>query len=91
MKKVIITLIIIPILVLLLIIGNFIYTIEFKQTKIETIINDKNHYAVEFKSIGEPAWPFGPQKVKVTRNQVSYFLFLLTLESFPVKLITIGI
>ncbi len=66
MKKVIITLIIIPILVILLIIGNFIYTIEFKQTKIETIINDKNHYAVEFKSIGEPAWPFGPQKVKVT-------------------------
>ena len=65
MKKVIITLIIISIIVILLIIGNFIYTIEFKQTNIETIISEKYNYAVEFKSIGEPAWPFGPQKVKV--------------------------
>ena len=65
MKKVIITLIIIPILVILLIIVNFIYTIEFKQTKIETINNDNNNYKVVFKSIGEPSWPFGPQKVKV--------------------------
>ena len=65
MKKVIITLIIIPILVILLIIGNFIYTIEFKQIEIETIYNKNNNYKVVFKSVGEPAWPFGPQKVNV--------------------------
>ena len=65
MKKVILSLIIIPILVILLIIGNFIYTIEFKPVEIETINNDNNNYKVVFKSIGEPSWSFGPQKVKV--------------------------
>ena len=66
MKIALKVLIITIILILLFIIGNFIYNIEFKPKKISTILNDNYHYAVEFKSIGEPAWPFGPQKVKVT-------------------------
>lgn len=49
----------------LLEIFKFIYIIELKP---ETILEYKcniNNYKIEFKSIGEPKWPFGSAKAKI--------------------------
>ena len=64
-EKLLIISVILLLTLLFLKIGMFIYNIEFKPAVITTIYNENNNYKVVFKSIGEPAWPFGPEKVKV--------------------------
>ena len=64
-EKLLIISVILLLTILFLKIGMFIYNIEFKPAVITTVYNENNNYKVVFKSIGEPGWPFGPEKVKV--------------------------
>lgn len=64
-EKLLIISVVLLLTILFLKIGMFIYNIEFKPVVITTVYNENNNYKVIFKSIGEPGWPFGPEKVKV--------------------------
>ena len=64
-EKLLIISVVLLLTILFLKIGMFIYNIEFKPAVITTIYNENNDYKIVFNSIGEPGWPFGPEKVKV--------------------------
>ena len=44
----------------------FIYITEIRITNVAEFVNEKNNYKVVFQAVGEPEWPFGKTKVKIT-------------------------
>ncbi len=69
MKKIIkpILIILLVIFVIFSILGlSFIYITEIRVTDIEKYTNSLNGYTVLFQAVGEPDWPFGDTKVKVS-------------------------
>lgn len=61
-----IILISIIIFISIILIGLFIYSIKFKISDVSKYENEQNNYTILFQAIGEPEWPFGSTKVKVT-------------------------
>ena len=57
------TLLSIIIIISIILIGLFIYSINFKISDVSKYENEQNNYTIVFQAIGEPEWPFG---VKVT-------------------------
>ena len=43
-----------------------IYITKFKITDVTEFVNEENKYKIIFQAVGEPEWPFGRTKVKVT-------------------------
>lgn len=69
MKKVIkiILIIIATIFVILgIFISYYIYITKIKVNNISEYTNPINKYTVLFQAVGEPEWPFGKTKVKIT-------------------------
>lgn len=44
----------------------FIYSIRSKNTNVIQFVDPITKYNISIKAIGEPKWPFGESKVKVT-------------------------
>ena len=42
------------------------YITEIRITDVAEFVNEENKYKVIFQAVGEPEWPFGRTKVKVT-------------------------
>lgn len=47
-------------------IAIFVYITKIKITDVAEFINEENKYKIVFQAVGEPEWPFGRTKVKVT-------------------------
>lgn len=59
--------IIATIFVFIIIIASiFIYITKYRITDVAEYKNEKNNYKILFQAVGEPEWPFGKTKVKVT-------------------------
>lgn len=52
--------------VIIVLIAIFIYITKFKITDVTEFVNEENKYKIIFQAVGEPEWPFGRTKVKVT-------------------------
>ena len=59
-------------IILFIFIAVFIYVTELKITNVAEFVNEKNDYKIIFQEIGEPEWPFGDAKVKVTLVNSNY-------------------
>lgn len=65
MKKKGTLLITIPIVVIVLLFVIFKYHTEYAKKEIDTYYLDNSNYKLVIYSIGDPVWPFGPQKGKL--------------------------
>ena len=66
MKKTIGVILLAIFTLLVIIIFSIIYITKLKVTDVGEYENENNHYMVLFQAIGEPEWPFGRTKVRVT-------------------------
>ena len=64
--KIIIRIIITFLIIISIFIAIFVYIIKIRITDVAEFVNEKNNYKIIFQSVGEPEWPFGRTKVKVT-------------------------
>ena len=64
--KVLLKILITITVILSILIALFVYITEFRITNIARFVNEENNYKVIFQEVGEPDWPFGKMKVKVT-------------------------
>lgn len=48
-----------------LLLGSFIYLTKYKMTTIDRSISPNGVYTLEFKSVGEPDWPFGDSHAQI--------------------------
>ncbi|EOT44476.1 hypothetical protein [Enterococcus columbae] len=48
-----------------ILLGNFIYLTKYKMTTIDRSISPNGVYTLEFKSVGEPDWPFGDSHAQI--------------------------
>lgn len=53
-------------IIIIIFILIFVYITQFRITDVAEYINEKNKYKILFQAVGEPEWPFGRTKVKVT-------------------------
>lgn len=53
-------------IIIIILILIFVYITKFRITDVTEFINEKNKYKILFQAVGEPEWPFGRTKVKVT-------------------------
>ena len=54
------------IVIVAIIIAIVLYITEIRITDVAEFVNEENKYKVIFQAVGEPEWPFGRTKVKVT-------------------------
>lgn len=52
--------------IIIILIAIFVYITKIRITDVAEFINEDNKYRVIFQAVGEPEWPFGRTKVKVT-------------------------
>ena len=53
-------------IIIIVLIAIFIYITKFRITDVAEFVNEENKYKIIFQAVGEPEWPFGRTKVKVT-------------------------
>lgn len=69
MKKIIKIILIIVTTIFFVTLGIFsclIFTTKIKVTNVSEYTNPVNNYTILFQAVGEPEWPFGRTKVKLT-------------------------
>lgn len=66
MKKILFGIFITFIAIIIILIARFVYITEFRITDVAEFVNENNKYKIIFQAVGEPEWPFGRTKVKVT-------------------------
>lgn len=54
------------IVIVAIIIAIVLYITGIRITDVAEFVNEENKYKVIFQAVGEPEWPFGRTKVKVT-------------------------
>ena len=64
--KILIRIIITFLIIISIFIAIFVYIIKIRITDVAEFVNEKNNYKIIFQEVGEPEWPFGRTKVKVT-------------------------
>ena len=52
--------------IIIILIAIFMYLTKIKITDVAEFVNEENKYKIIFQAVGEPEWPFGRTKVKVT-------------------------
>lgn len=70
MVKKVLTLICALIVLVGLVIGAFLYTTEYKLYEKGKEYSQDGKYEILFEQVGEPNWPFGATKVKITVTDV---------------------
>lgn len=64
--KVILGIVMISFVIIIILIAIFMYLTKIKITDVAEFVNEENKYKIIFQAVGEPEWPFGRTKVKVT-------------------------
>lgn len=64
--KVILGIVMISFVIIIILIAIFVYLTKIKITDVAEFVNEENKYKIIFQAVGEPEWPFGRTKVKVT-------------------------
>lgn len=54
------------IILILLLYGIFIYNTRYKITEINFAVSPDGLYVLIFQAVGEPDWPFGPSRARIT-------------------------
>ena len=65
-NKILIRIFITFLIIISIFIVLFIYIIKIRITDVAEFVNEKNNYKIIFQAVGEPEWPFGRTRVKVT-------------------------
>lgn len=53
-------------IIIIALIAIFVYITKIRITDVAEFANEENKYKIIFQAVGEPEWPFGRTKVKVT-------------------------
>lgn len=64
--KIILGLFITFFIIIIALITIFVYITKIRITDVAEFANEENKYKIIFQAVGEPEWPFGRTKVKVT-------------------------
>lgn len=64
--KIILGLFITFFIIIIALIAIFVYITKIRITDVAEFANEENTYKIIFQAVGEPQWPFGRTKVKVT-------------------------
>lgn len=64
--KIILGLFITFFIIIIALIAIFVYITKIRITDVAEFANEENTYKIIFQAVGEPEWPFGRTKVKVT-------------------------
>lgn len=64
--KIILGLFITFFIIIIALIAIFVYITKIRITDVAEFANEENKYKIIFQAVGEPEWPFGRTKVKVT-------------------------
>lgn len=64
--KILLKIFLIIFITIIILIAIFVYITKFRITDVTEFVNEENKYKIIFQAVGEPEWPFGRTKVKVT-------------------------
>lgn len=53
-------------IIICILISIFVYITKIRITDVAEFVNEENKYKIIFQAVGEPEWPFGRTRVKVT-------------------------